>query len=134
MNHSFQTETAEGAGASTPSESWLFAQALLGNAVPSASSAAADERAKREQLAWLAKISLEHESQLRHSLSEESNEPAERAQLEWPAKISPRHESQLRRLLATEAEARPNYENWKKNTKSQGMMTSRMERGLPARP
>jgi hypothetical protein len=107
MDRNLGKETVgEGDGTSTPSESWLFAQALLGRAAPSASSAAADERAKREQLAWLAKISSEHESQLRRSLKEISDATAERAQLEWLAEISPRHESQLGRLLAFEAEAR----------------------------
>jgi hypothetical protein len=106
MNHSFQTETAGGTCASPASDAWLFAQALLGKAAPSASSAAADERAKREQLTWLANISSEHESQLRRSLSEESDATADRAQLQWLAEISPSHESQLRRLLAVEAEAR----------------------------
>jgi DNA-directed RNA polymerase subunit F len=94
-----------GAGASPPSEAWLFAQALLGKPVPSASRAAADARANREHLEWLASISPEHERRLHCQLSEEADARAQREQLEWLATISPRHESQLRRLLASEAEA-----------------------------
>jgi hypothetical protein len=112
MAHNVQTGPVAETCATLPSDAWLFAQALLGKTVPSALSAAADERAKREQLAWLAKISSEHESQLRRSVSEQSNATAERERLEWLAKISARHESQLLRLLATEAEAREAQERF----------------------
>lgn len=105
MNRNFRKGTAVGAGASPPSESALFAQALLGKAVPSVSRPETDARTQREQLAWLARISPEHDSQLRSSLKEQMNATGERTQLEWLAKISPRHESRLGRLLTSEAEA-----------------------------
>jgi hypothetical protein len=91
---------------SPPSEAFLFAQALLGKNVPSPSGTQADRRAQREQLAWLASISTEHERQLRCLLADEARARAEREQLKWLASISTTHESQFRSLLAREAEAR----------------------------
>ena len=76
MDRYFRKRNDQGAGASPPSEAWLFAQALLGKPVPSVSRAEADARAKREQLEWLAKISPEHESRLRRSLSEQADAAA----------------------------------------------------------
>ena len=105
MNRNFRKEVApEGAGASPPSEAWLFAQAILGKPIPSASQAEADARAKREQLEWLAQISPEHESQLRSLLGAEAEARRQRKQLEWLAQISTEHEGKLRSLLQAEAE------------------------------
>ena len=105
MDRNFRKGCAvERAGTSLPSESSLFAQALLGTTVPSISTPESDLHAQREQLAWLATISPKHDSQLRGLLREQTDATAERAQFEWLARISPRHESQLRSLLRTEAE------------------------------
>ncbi len=107
MDRNFRKEAGvEGAGASPPSEAWLFAQALLGKPVPSPCVAEADARAEREHLAWLASISPQHERQLRSLLSKEAEARAQRELLEWLATISPRHESQLRSLLVSEAQVR----------------------------
>jgi hypothetical protein len=106
MDRNFRKESAEGAGASPPSDAWLFAQALLGKPVSSTSRAEADSRAKREQLEWLAQISSRHEDQLRRSSSAEAEARREREQLEWLAKISTVHDSKLRTLLREEAESR----------------------------
>ncbi len=106
MDPNFRKQTTEGPGASPPTESWLFAQALLGKAVSSACRTGGAARSKREHLAWLARISTKHESQLRSLLREQVAARAQREQLEWLAKISSRHESQLRSLLTAEAEAR----------------------------
>jgi DNA-directed RNA polymerase subunit F len=104
MDRNFRKEPAQqGAGASPPSEAWLFAQALLGKPVPSASSAQADARAKREHLEWLAQISPEDARRVRGQLSEEAEARAQRKQLEWLAAISPEHERKLRSLLQAEA-------------------------------
>jgi DNA-directed RNA polymerase subunit F len=111
MDRYFRKETAERAGASSPSEAWLFAQALLDKPVPSASAAEADARAKREHFEFLAAIAPERARELRGQLSEEADATAQREQLEWLAAISPSHESQLRSLLRTEAEAQEHL-NW----------------------
>jgi hypothetical protein len=112
MDRYFRKETVpERAGASPPSEAWLFAQAVLGNPVPSASAAEADARAKREQFEFLAAIAPERARELRGQLSEEAESTAQREQLEWLAAISPRHESQLRSLLRTEAEVSESQEH-----------------------
>ncbi len=104
MERNFRKEPAQqGAGASPPSEAWLFAQALLGKPVPSTSSAQADARAKREHLEWLAQISPEDARRVRGQLSEEAEARAQRKQLEWLAAISPEHERKLRSLLQAEA-------------------------------
>jgi hypothetical protein len=42
------------------SESWIFAQSLLGNPIPSPSAATSRSRHEREHLEWLAQISDEH--------------------------------------------------------------------------
>jgi hypothetical protein len=105
MDRNFRKETAKTASLSPSNAAWIFAQELLGKAVPSAGRQVADARAKREQLEWLAKISPRHESQLRRLLSDEADAKAQRKQLEWLAQISPAHESQLRSLLRAEAEA-----------------------------
>ncbi|MGD9721838.1 MAG: hypothetical protein AB7O59_11040 [Pirellulales bacterium] len=89
-----------------PDEAWLFAQALLGRPIPSPSAARAEGRAKREQLAWLASVSTDHERQLRTQLSRRSAAVEERERLEWLASFSPRHERELRRMQAAEAEVR----------------------------
>jgi hypothetical protein len=106
MDRNFRKGTAARPGASPPSESSLFAQALLGKAVPSLSRRETDAPTQRAQLEWLAKISPEYENQLRGLVREQTAATAERAQLEWLAKISPRHESQFRRLVTAEAQAR----------------------------
>ena len=107
MDRNFRKESApHGADASPPSEAWLFAQALLGKPVPSASRAQADARARREHLEWLAQISPEDARRVRGQLSEEAEAKAQRELLEWLADISPEHEVKLRSLQRAEAEAR----------------------------
>ena len=102
------TEEVDG---SPPSEAWLFAQALLGKSVPNPAAAAAESKANREQLEWLASISTTHERQLRSLQSQEGEAKATRERLEWLASISSRHERQLRSLLTAEAEARQAHEH-----------------------
>jgi hypothetical protein len=82
------------AGASRQSDAWLFAQALLGNHVPTISSAEADARAKRQRLEWLAEISTEHESKMRSLLREEADERERQERLERLAEFSNLHEAQ----------------------------------------
>jgi hypothetical protein len=94
------------ANAAQPSESWLFAQAILGNPVPSASASEADARAKREYWQWLADILPEHERQMCKHLSREDEAHRQRELLEWLACISQEHEYQLHALLRAEAEER----------------------------
>lgn len=63
---------AYSASGATPDDTWLFAQAVLGNPIPDPSAAARRARADREQLEWLALISDEHEGKLRALLREEA--------------------------------------------------------------
>ncbi len=73
MERSFQRATpASEADATIPSESWLFAQAILGNPIPDPQTVAKRAQAEREQLQWLATFSPRHEAQLRQLLQEEA--------------------------------------------------------------
>lgn len=87
-------------------ESWLYAQALLGNVVHSTYADEADKRAEREHLEWLATVSSAHEGTRRSLLEQERHAKEERSQLEWLASISERHERELQRQLTHEAAAR----------------------------
>jgi hypothetical protein len=91
---------------SPPSETWLFAQAILGRPLPSLAANRADAQVKRDQLEWLASISVRHAEELRRQQSAEAEARRRRAQLEWLASISTEHESQLRSLLSRERETR----------------------------
>jgi DNA-directed RNA polymerase subunit F len=112
MERNFRKTPAAGAGASPPSEAWLFAQAVLGKPVPSPFRAEADARARREHLEWLAQISPEDARRVRGQLSEEADAKAQRKHLEWLAEISPEHEVKLRALQRAEAEASDAREHW----------------------
>ena len=101
----------EGDGASPPSEAWLFAQALLGKPIPSASAAEAEARRQRERLEWLASISDRHALELRRLQSAETEARRDRERLEWLAQFSTEHERKLRTLLREEAESR---EGWRR--------------------
>jgi hypothetical protein len=105
MDRNFRKTDADGTGASPPSDAWLFAQALLGKAVPSGSRAEADAQAKRAHLEWLAQISPSHAEQFRKLQCPEAEARHQRQLLEWLARISPEHEAKLRTLLREEAEA-----------------------------
>ena len=106
MNHDSRIGAAGATGSSSPSEAWLFAQALLGNSVPSPRTAQADASAERDQLERLAGISDRHADELSRLQSSEAEARRQRAQLEWLAGISTRHEEELRRVQAAEAQAR----------------------------
>ncbi len=105
MAHDFRKGPVDGADCSPPSEAWLFAQALLGKPVPSASATQADARAEREQLEWLAHISPRHQQELQRLRGAEAEARRQREQLEWLATISEEHEYKLHTLLSEEAEA-----------------------------
>jgi DNA-directed RNA polymerase subunit F len=112
MDRNFHRGPAAPTGASPPSEAWLFAQAVLGKPVPSASRQEADARARREHLEWLAQISPEDGRRVRGQLSEGADAKAQRKLLEWLADISPEHEVKLRSLQRAEAQARETREHW----------------------
>jgi hypothetical protein len=80
------------------SEAWLFAQALLGNHVPSISAAEADAKvkatAKRERMEWLAAISTEHARQLRGQLRAEEASLEKQELLEWVFAITTVNEAE----------------------------------------
>ena len=108
MNRNFRNRPVapETANASPPSETWLFAQEILGKPIPNPFAAQAEARAKRAKLEWLAEISTEHERELKNLLSAEAEARRKRKQLEWLATISTEHERKLRNILAAEAETR----------------------------
>jgi len=73
MERSFQSATPRSeTDAAAPSESWLFAQAILGKPIPDPQAAAKRAQADRELLERLATFSTRHEIQLRQLLSEEA--------------------------------------------------------------
>ncbi len=94
MDSYFRKGPADGSGTSPPSEAWLFAQAVLGRPVPSASRAEADARARREHLELLAAISPEDARRVRGRLSEDVDAKAQQELLEWVAQISGVHEAE----------------------------------------
>ena len=114
MDRNFRKPARDEADASPPSESWLFAQALLGKPIPNPASAQADARAKREHLEWLASFSTEHAAQLRRLQSEEAEARHQRELLQWLATFSTEHERELRRLQAREAEAIDAQASWER--------------------
>jgi hypothetical protein len=74
-------------GGSTPSDAWLFAQALLGNVPLTVSEPGANPGAKREHLAWLAKVSTEHQRRVRGLLEAEADARKRQDHLEWLGRI-----------------------------------------------
>jgi hypothetical protein len=94
MDSYFRKRSGDGSDGSPPSEAWLFAQAVLGKPVPSASRAEADARARREHLEWLAAISPEDARRVRGRLSEEADAKAKQELLEWVAQVSGVREAQ----------------------------------------
>jgi hypothetical protein len=88
MDPYFRKRPAGGSDGSPPNAAWLFAQAVLGKPVPSASRQEADARARREHLEWLAQISPEDARRVRGRLSEEVDIKAQQDLLEWVAEIT----------------------------------------------
>ena len=73
MGRYFREEPArEGVGESPPTETWIFAQAVLGKPVPLPYAAEAEARAKREKLEWAAQYLPEAQRELRALLQEEA--------------------------------------------------------------
>jgi hypothetical protein len=106
MDRYFRNESApEGPDGSPPSEAWLFAQAVLGNPVPSDSEAEAEARAKREQYEFLEQIAPERARELRGQLCEEAEARANREQLEFLEQIAPERARELRGRLSEEADS-----------------------------
>ena len=95
-----------------PSESWLFAQEMLGHPIPNPYAAALRAQAEREQLEWLAEISDAHAEQLGKLRSAEAAARRQRELLEWLATISDEHSAKLRRILREEADAREAQRRW----------------------
>ena len=94
-----------------PTESWLFAQAILGKPIPRIVSPEARTRAKREELERLAQFSPRHAEELRRLKTAEVEARRAREVLEWAAGISTHAEEKLRTLERKEAEER---EAWRR--------------------
>jgi hypothetical protein len=105
MAYPFRPREPVGNLGDTPSETWRFAQALLGEPPRSGPQAADDARARLELLQWVAQIAPERDQVLRERERAEAQAAATREQLEWLASFSPRHERELERLRAAEAQA-----------------------------
>jgi hypothetical protein len=94
-----------------PSETWLFAQAILGKPIPRIVSPERKARAERENLERLAQFSSRHADELRRLQSAEAKARHDRELLEWAAGISTRAEHELRALQRKESEDR---EAWRR--------------------
>ncbi len=99
---------------SPPSESWLFAQALLGKPIPDPRAAANYQRQQRERLEWLAHLSRRHAEQLRQLKNAENEARRKRVSLEWAASISPAAEDKLHKLLRDEAQTLQALKIWER--------------------
>lgn len=85
-----------------PSETWLFAQAILGNPVPRIASPEATAKAKRAELERFARSSPRHAEALRALDAAEAKARRDRELLEWAAGISTRAAEELRALQRKE--------------------------------
>jgi hypothetical protein len=63
-------------GESSPTDTWLFVQSMLGNSIPGPSAAANRARAEGEHLEWLTQISDDHEARFRALLRQEAESRA----------------------------------------------------------
>ncbi|HEX4143200.1 MAG TPA: hypothetical protein VHY91_06595 [Pirellulales bacterium] len=86
-----------------PTESWLFAQAILGKPIPRIVSPEARARAKRDELERSARSSARDAEELRRIRRAEAQARRERESLEWAAQISTDAEARLRALQQNEA-------------------------------
>jgi hypothetical protein len=89
---------------SSPSEAWLFAQAILGKPIPRVVPPEVKARTRRAELQRLAPLSERHAQELRQLQAAEAEARRDRERLEWAAGISTRAEEQLRALQRKEAD------------------------------
>ncbi len=111
MDRQRRTDSGLPADGSPPSESWLFAQAILGKPIPRIVSPRARARARREELERLAEFSVRHAEELRKLDAAEAQARHDREVLEWAAGISERAADKLRALQRKEAAER---EAWRR--------------------
>ena len=102
---------AEVADDTPPSETWLFAQLMLGQPIPRIVSPQAKAKAHREELERLSRFSSRHAEELRKLESAEAEARRDRERWEWAARISTRAAEELRALQRKEAEER---EGWRR--------------------
>src|SRR5665213_364226 len=133
MDRNFRKESAAKASGSPPSEAWLYAQALLGNPIPTPASAQADAQHRRELLEWLEQIAPEKARELRRESTEAADAAHRRKLLEWVASFSPRHETELRRLRRAEADAREAQQRWEQFAESVDGPLAEWDEGKPRR-
>ncbi len=111
MRRDFRGQPGDGSDGSPRSEAWLFAQAILGNPIPTIVSRHARAKARREELQWLATFSPKHVEELRRLVAAESEARRQHELLQWAAKISTRAEEKLRALQREQAKER---EGWRR--------------------
>src|SRR5947209_8100811 len=106
MYRNRSTSPGDGSDGSAPSESWLFAQAILGKPIPRLLSPQAKARGEREELEHLAQFSSRHADQLRRLQAAEAAASHDREVLQFAAQISEEAADKLRALERKEAEER----------------------------
>jgi hypothetical protein len=121
MERADRKQTPCGLGQAGSSDSWLFAQALLGKSVAPAPVGCAGARTEHERLNRLAQFSTVHERELRELWRVGADARRGREQLEWLAAISEEHASKLRGLaegrsagsgMQTGSADSPTWEEW----------------------
>jgi hypothetical protein len=111
MQPDIRPKVGDGSDGSAPSESWLFAQMILGNPIPRIVNPEVSARREREELEQLARSSPAHADKLRRLRATEADGRREREVLEWAAKFSADAAAGLQKLLWQEAEER---EAWRR--------------------
>ena len=104
MRRDFRGQPGDGSDGSPPSEAWLFAQAILGNPVPTVVSPHARAKSRREELQRLAAFSPKHAEELRRLQAAENEARRQHALLQWAAQISTRAEEKLRGMQREQSE------------------------------
>ena len=98
MHRNEQQKRGDGSDGSAPSESWLFAQAILGHPIPKIVNPETRARQEREELERLAQSSPTHAERLRRLKAADEKARRSRETLEWAAGISTAAEAKLRKL------------------------------------
>src|ERR1700674_827474 len=106
MDRNFGKDTSHESSASPPSESWLFAQAILGKPIPRIVRPEVKARAERQELEKLAQFSSRHAEELSRLQFAEAEARHKRELLEWAARISTKAEDELRAWQQKEAAER----------------------------
>jgi hypothetical protein len=106
MNRRSPHQPGDGSDGLAPSESWLFAQAVLGKPIPRIIDPATKAAVERAELERLAQFSSFHAEALSRLNREQTEARHRRELLEWAAKISDGAVAELRAIERKEAAER----------------------------